>query len=254
MTIKIDSADLRLLERSEARAFRVERGGAFNAIFDVTEDQALDGQAVKFDTPFKYKGDWIALRAGCFGDTAGKRVGVWIDHEGALEVASTDDALEVMIDDDGVQFRLDLGSCKLGPVVARLCQSDNRSSMSVGSDILEEHKETIAGERVRVVTRAKLKEISLCKEGAAGENAYAFVVDKTVTPKPVAGTRSATMKAAQILHRVSRTVRRLKAQAVETYGDAKPAKRRPMTVSESNRLQSEQNERLIARTRAMHFF
>jgi hypothetical protein len=36
------------------------------------------------------------------------------------------------------------------------------------------------------------------------DNAFAMLVDTTVTPKPVAGSRSATFNAAQALHRVSR--------------------------------------------------
>ena len=53
--IQIDTADARLLERNEARAYRVERGGPLNAIFDVVENQALDGQFAKFGIPFPYK-------------------------------------------------------------------------------------------------------------------------------------------------------------------------------------------------------
>lgn len=252
--IVVEAADLRTLERSESRAFRVEKGGAMNAIVDVVDGQALDGQAVKFDVPFPYKNEWIMLRAGCFGDTPRGRVGFWIDHEGSLEVASTDDALELMVDDVGLQFRLDLEECKLGPVIARMCQSDNRASISVGSDILAEHKETIAGERVRVVTRANLKEVTICKEGAAGENAFAYLVDKSLTPKPVAGARSATFLAAQMLHKVSRKVRKLKASVAATYDDRE--QRRPIrwpTLEESNRAQTAETERLQKQARASLF-
>jgi len=162
--IQIDTADARLLERNEARAYRVEHGGPLNAIFDVVENQALDGQFAKFGIPFPYKGDWVMLESGCFGKTSNGRIGFWIDHEAAMEVASTGDALEVVIDDDAGQFRLDLGKCKLGPLIARICQSDNRSAMSVGSDILDERKETIHGQTVRVVTRALIKEITYARK------------------------------------------------------------------------------------------
>src|SRR5437899_8874050 len=113
--IVIDTVDARLLERNEARAYRVECGGAMNAIFDVVEGQALDGQVVKFDVPFPYKGGLIMLRSGCFGDIHNRRVTFRLDHEASMEVASTDDALDIIADDDGVQFRLDLSKCKLGP-------------------------------------------------------------------------------------------------------------------------------------------
>ena len=198
--------------------------------------------------PFPYKGDWVMLEPGCFGKTSNGRIGFWIDHEAAMEVANTDDALEVVIDDDAGQFRLDLGKCKLGPLIARICQTDNRSAMSVGSDILDERKETIDGQTVRVVTRALIKEITLCKEGAAGENAFAFVVDKSFTPKPAAGSRSATFSAARALHKVSRNMRKLKAQIAETY-NAPPPLRRSMTVDRLNRMQTAETKR-TAGTRA----
>lgn len=191
------------------------------------------------------------LEPGCFGKTSNGRIGFWIDHEAAMEVANTDDALEVVIDDDAGQFRLDLGKCKLGPLIARICQSDNRSAMSVGSDILDERKETIDGQTVRVVTRALIKEITLCKEGAAGENAFAFVVDKSFTPKPAAGSRSATFSAARALHKVSRNMRKLKAQIAETY-NAPPPLRRSMTVDRLNRMQTAETKRLQARARTVH--
>jgi len=250
--IQIDTADARLLERNEARAYRVQSGGAMNAIFDVVEDQALDGQVVKFDVPFPYKGDLIMLRAGCFDDDNNQRVTFRLDHEASMEVASTDDALDIIADDDGVQFRLDLGKCKLGPMIAQMCKSDNRSAMSVGSQILDERKETINGQTVRVVTRARMTEISLCGEGAAGENAFAMVVDKTFTPKPVAGSRSATFNAAQALHKVARKVRNLKAQIAATYDAPPPPVRPSMTVGESNRLQTLETERMQKHARLLH--
>ncbi|OSJ22064.1 HK97 family phage prohead protease [Bradyrhizobium japonicum] len=251
MTIVIDPADLRSLERSEARAFRVERGGAMNVIFDVVEDQALDGQILKFNEVFTHKGERVALGSGCFGDISNRRVGFWIDHQASFEVASTDDALSVMIDDEGVQFRLDLDQCKDGPMVARMCNSGNRASMSVGCDILAERKEEIDGETVRVITRARLTELTICAEGAAGDNAFAFVVDKTATPRPVAGHRSATFRAAQMLHKLSRKVRSLKAQAISTSGTL-PRPRRSMTLDQLNSFQTAEIERLQAVARGRH--
>jgi hypothetical protein len=123
--------------------------------------------------------------------------------------------------------------------------------MSVGCDILEEHPETIDGHSVRVVTRARLREASICKEGAAGDNAFAMVVDKTFTPKPVAGSRSAAFNAAHALHKVSRKVRKLKTQIAATY-DAPPPVRRSMTVDELNGLQTAETERLVAHSRKVH--
>jgi hypothetical protein len=244
--IEIDSASLRSLERSEARASRIQRGGAMNALFDVVDDQALDGLVVKFDKPFPYKGELILLKTGCFGDHNNRRVGFQIDHD--VEVASTDDAVSVMIDDDGIQFRLDLAKCELGSVIARMCSIDNRASMSVGCDILNERREELDGKSVRVVTRAHLNEITLCKEGCAPD-AFAMVVSKSVTPKPVAGSRTSTLRAGQRLHHVSRAVRKLKAQVITTYDDTKPVKVPRFSVEQTNRWQTEETERLQALAR-----
>lgn len=252
--ITIDAADLRSLERSEARAFRVDRGGALNAVFDVVDDLALDGQFVAFNVPFPYRNDRVMLKPGCFSNVTNQRVAFLVDHEGSMEVASTDDALDLMIDDDGAQFRLDLGRCKNGYVLAQMCKVDSRSAMSHGCDILAEHRETIAGQSVRVITRARLKEITLCKEGAAGDNAFAVVVDKTVTPKPLAGSRSLFFNTARTLSKVARTVRKLKASVAATYGERE--RMRPLrwpTLEESNRAQTEETERLQRQAKASIF-
>lgn len=252
--IVIDAADARLLKRSETKAYRVERGGFMSAVFDVVDDLALDGQFVAFNVPFPYRGDIVMLKPGCFGNVAKQRVGFWVDHDSSTEAGSTDDSLELMIDDDGAQFRLDLARCKSGFVLAQMCKVDSRSAMSHGSDILAEHRETIAGQSVRVITLARLKEITLCKEGAAGENAFAMVVDKTVTPKPVAGSRSMLFNASRTLSKVSRTVRKLKASVAATYGDREQrhAIRWP-TLEESNRAQTAETERLQRQARASLF-
>jgi len=195
------------------------------------------------------------LRSGCFGDIKNRRVGFRIDHEDSMEVASTDDALSVMIDDEGIQFRLDLGRCKAGPIIARMCSTDNRASMSVGCDIFDERKEVIDGETVRVVTRARLSELTLCKEGCAGESAFAMVVEKTFTPKPVAGTRSVNFRVGQMLHKVSRGVRKLKAQAAAIYGEReqRPKIRWP-TIDESNRMETAEIARLQEHSRRYNLF
>jgi hypothetical protein len=88
----------------------------------------------------------------------------------------------------------------------RVC-SDNRNQLN----LLEERTKNIAGYDVRVVSRARLREISLCKNGAAGENAFAFLVDTTLTPKPVAGSRSKKFHDYNAMYKVSRKVREIKA-------------------------------------------
>jgi hypothetical protein len=87
----------------------------------------------------------------------------------------------------------------------------NREAMSVHCDILDSQIKTIAGHEVQVVSRARLKEISLCKNGAAGDNAFAMLVDTTVTPKPVAGSRTKKFHTYNAMYKISRKLRELKA-------------------------------------------
>jgi hypothetical protein len=254
--IVIPEADLRVLERSTNLVGRGGRGIHGSAILPSIKNRALDGQACLFDVAFAYGNDVILLKPNCFGDLTNKRVGFRLDHIDSAELASTDDgALALMGDDKRIQFRVLLEKCKHGSVIARMCEIDSRSAVSIGCDITREHKETIAGHSVRVVTRAVLKEVSVVKEGAAGDNAFAVLVDTTATPKPVAGQRSATLETGQILHRISRKVKALKASIAATYGTSeqpKPMPRRPMTMDQFIRLhsQSDETERLQALARS----
>jgi hypothetical protein len=251
VSISIDPASLRLLERSEARAYRIERGGAMNAIVDVIDDQAIDGKLLKFNTPFSYKGHLVMLRNGCFGDKINHRVALYLDHEPVTELGLTDDAVSVVIDEEIAQFRVDLAKCRLAPAIARMVAIDNRSSTSVGCDILSEHREDIDGKSVRVVTRATLREVTICAQGAAGENAFCFVVSKSFTPPPIAGSRSATLQAAGKLHKVTRKIKALKASMSERHESRPPSTKRTYSLDELNRLASLDIERLQDRARQL---
>jgi Caudovirus prohead serine protease len=243
--------DMRVLEKGAARAAHIRSGGLRNAMFHDVKDRAIDGQSNRFNVPFPYGNGNIMLKPNCFGDLTNKKVGFRIDHIDSSELADTDGALSLMVDDERIQFRLDLEKCERGFAVARMCEIDSRSAVSIGCDITEEHNETIAGHSVRVVTRARLREISVCKDGCAGDDAFAVLVDTTATPKPVAGSRSATFNAAHALHKVSRKVRKLRAQIAAMY-DAPPPVRWSMTLGESNRLQTLETERLQEYARLIH--
>ena len=185
--------DERALERNNASLERFQRGGVMNVIFNDIKDRAIDGQVIKFNVPFPYGNGLVMFKPGSFGDVSNRTVGFHIDHIGSTCVGDTDSALELMVDDDGIQFRLDLKKTERSSVVARMCEVGSRNAMSVGCDILDENDETIAEHTVRVVERARLREITLCKEGCAGDNAFAMLVDTTVTPKPVASMRVVPM-------------------------------------------------------------
>jgi HK97 family phage prohead protease len=248
--IFIDAADLRVFERGQAVVERYNRGGFMNALMGEVTNRALDGQANPFNKAFPYRNSVVLLKAGCFGKLNDHKVRFLIDHNENCEVADTDDALELMVDSDGIQFRLDLEKTRRGNVIARMCEVDNRASISVGCDILEEHDETINGKTVRIITRARLREISVCQAGAAGDDAFGMLVDTTVTPKPAAGSRSSAFRAGQIVHKLSRKVRALKTTIAAMYDDKPPQRQWSMTIDESNREQTAEVERLQQRARS----
>jgi HK97 family phage prohead protease len=255
----LDAREWRSVERNRSRVDRGQRGGYQNAIFNSIKDRALDGQIIRFNIPFPYKDGIVMFEPDAFGDVEDHRVAFCIDHELETEVASTDDGLLLVVDDDGIQFRLDLERAARGYVLGHLCEVGNREAMSVGCDLLEETTKTIAGHDVRVVSRARLREISLCNNGAAGDNAFAFIVDTTITPKPAAGLRSKKFHDYNALYKVSRKVREIKATntAVLALQERLALLRSgsepidwSMTVHHSNHLQSLDIEQLQNERRA----
>jgi HK97 family phage prohead protease len=260
VTIIVDSRDIRALERGHNRYERCQRGGYRNALFNSIKDRALDGQVIRFNIPFEYKDSLVMFEPDAFGDVEDHCVSFCIDHELETAVASTDHGLQLIVDDDAIQFRLDLERAANGYVVARLCEIGNREAMSVCCDILEERTKTIAGYDVRVVNRARLREISLCNNGAAGDNAFAFLVDTTITPKPVAGSRSKKFQDYNALYKVSRKVRAIKATNIAVLSLQErlallSSELTPidwsMTVHHSNHLQSLEFEQLQNERRAV---
>jgi uncharacterized caspase-like protein len=93
--------------------------------------------------------------------------------------------------------------------------------------------------------------VTFCARGAAGDEAFAYLVDKTFTPAPTAGSRSATFNAAQKLHKVSRQVKALKASMAETHERRPQSAKRTYTLDELNRLATLDTERLQDRARQL---
>jgi hypothetical protein len=102
--------------------------------------------------------------------------------------------------------------------------------------------------------------VSLLKAGAAGDNAFAILVDTTTTPKPVAGSRSAMFNLGQKLFSVSRKVRNMKAtntavlalqDRLALLGGEPALLSRTMTIDRSNHLQSLYIQRLQTEQRAV---
>lgn len=259
--IDIGLRDMRVLQRGHDRYERCQTGGYRNAIYNTIKNRALDGQALKFNTPFPYpnKNRYVMFEPDAFGDLDQCTVAFCVDHELSSEVATTDNGLSLIVDNDAIQFRLDLEKATNGYAIAHMCEIGNREAMSVHCDILESRTKTIAGQTVQVVSRAKLKEISLCKNGAAGDDAFAMLVDTTVTGKPIAGSRSRKFQGYNAMYKISRKVRELKASSLALIGIADRVavldnKAQPivwsMTACQSNRFETEWYDRMQAQRRA----
>jgi hypothetical protein len=139
VTINIDAPDIRKALRRRDAADRCRHGGYRAAIFNSVKNRALDGQAFKFNMPIPYRDGVIMFLPDTFGDVEDHNVAFCIDHELNTEVASTDDGLELIVDDDSIRFRLNLERAKRGHVLARLCEVGNREAISIGFNILDEH-------------------------------------------------------------------------------------------------------------------
>jgi hypothetical protein len=83
-----------------------------------------------------------------------------------------------------------------------------------------------------------------------------MLVDTTVTPKPVAGSRSTTFEAGHALHKVSRKIKALKSEVAAMYDTPRrdAALRKPTSVSihQMNRWQTDETEALVAYSKRMH--
>jgi len=241
--------DMRPLERGQERVARYKRGGYQNALFADVNNRALDGESMQFNTVFDYKGTKVLIKAGAFGDISSNSVSFCRDHIASSACASTDDgALELMVDDEAIRFRLNLSKVKGGEIIARLCEIGDRDATSIGCDILEESDHDIGGEMVRVITKAKLREISACSLGAY-KGAFCQLVDTTVTPKPTSGSESNTFKAGRILHKVNRQIKAMRQRHSDVPA---PRPKFAMTVEQSNRLHTEETEALQQRSRGSH--
>jgi phage head maturation protease len=209
--IVTNAHDWRVLKNGHERAERCQSGGYRNAIFGSVKNRALDGQFVKFNVPISYNDTLIMFPPDAFGDIGQYTVGFRVDHEASSEVATTSNGLSLIVDDDSIQFRLDLEQATNGYLIAHLCEIGNREGMSIGFEFLEERTKIIAGHSVRVISRARLIEGSIVKNGAAGVNAFAYLVDTTVTPKPVAGTRTKKFQTYNAMYKVSSQLRAMRA-------------------------------------------
>ncbi|MER8913735.1 HK97 family phage prohead protease [Mesorhizobium sp. M0761] len=146
----------------------------------VFERPALRGFATTYGQPFERDG-LVAFLPGCFSASlAADVVNVQIDHIGSTAVGDTRAGLRVVDHADGLAFEFELPPTQGGAVLASMVASNGRTDVSVGVDVLASTEKELRGHKVRLVTKAKLREISVCKAGAV-RHASVRLIDLAAT-------------------------------------------------------------------------
>lgn len=146
----------------------------------VFERPALRGFATTYGQPFERDG-LVAFLPGCFSASlAADVVNVQIDHIGSTSVGDTRAGLRFVDHADGLAFEFELPPTQGGAVLAAMVASNGRTDVSVGVDVIESAEKAFRGHTVRLVTKAKLREISVCKAGAV-RHASVRLIDLAAT-------------------------------------------------------------------------
>ncbi|MER8664399.1 HK97 family phage prohead protease [Mesorhizobium sp. M1148] len=146
----------------------------------VFERPALRGFATTYGQPFERDG-LVAFLPGCFAASlAADVVNVQIDHIGSTSVGDTRAGLRFVDHADGLAFEFELPPTQGGAVMAAMIASNGRTDVSVGVDVLASTEKELRGHKVRLVTKAKLREISVCKAGAV-RHASVRLIDLAAT-------------------------------------------------------------------------
>jgi|GEM_PF-6315550 len=166
--------------------------------------KCMDGLATKYDKIVVVDGEKRAFVPGCFEMSlrSNRPIQFLVQHNAPNLVATSRDNLSVIDDPKvGLTFRLRVPNTMVGQIAARMVEAGSRTAMSIGYSIEDDEVHDIAGHRVRLITRADLKEISLVKAGAI-RHAFAMIVDGARTPAPRAGAMSMDFKLASINHQL----------------------------------------------------
>lgn len=138
----------------------------------------IQGWACLFDQAFAHEGRIVYLKNGCLNASieSPQRVRMLFDHKAEREVASTTGGLQLERTPVGLAFRLDLNNSERAHEIFSTVDSGGRACVSVGISFEDYETKEIQGNKVDVVARAKLHEVSLVKAGAI-ERTFAEVVD-----------------------------------------------------------------------------
>lgn len=112
---------------------------------------------------------WEAFATGAFAPSlmSGKAISAYTEHEAIGLFATTSDRLELIQDQWGLAFRVQLRhGDEHQEDLARKVAVGDCSEMSVGYRTIREHTVTIEGKTVHVLDECDLSEISICRRGA----------------------------------------------------------------------------------------
>ncbi|TIN94615.1 MAG: hypothetical protein E5Y03_31875 [Mesorhizobium sp.] len=182
------------LERHAARAQTAVRLGArlpggvsglmlANHAESLMDKPAVRGFAATYGTPFYHKGVLTALMPGCFTASLASRGNVefQLEHDDNIVFGSTATGLAFIDTPDGLAFEFPVPKSQAGAILLSMVASGDRPDISVSADILDSTTREIQGHDVRVVTKATLREISACRDGAIGES-HVRLVDLAEAP------------------------------------------------------------------------
>jgi len=252
--IKIDAADMRIIERNHQRYAGIyERIRAYRmASTAANVALSIDGYAIVYDEPLLYDDEIWSFEPGCFSHSLRSNNEIYLqyDHDEGQRLASTRNALRFADDENGLAFRVELDDIENSASIKRMVDSGRRAAVSVG--IKNEHTYTkiIGKHRVRFIAKADLIECSLVGQGKCAD-AFAGVVRsdlEDLTP----GEKGPMFKLNFAGHRIQRlrdiaakrgnVIRELSTRLDRacTNLDRQPA----MTLSQSNHLQTLETERL----------
>ncbi|RUW17379.1 HK97 family phage prohead protease [Mesorhizobium sp. M4B.F.Ca.ET.013.02.1.1] len=129
----------------------------------------IGGYATKWWNLHVFGSTIDAFARTCFDQSIvfGKDVKFLVNHDWKKEVGGTSNGLELMADPDGLAFRYPLPDTDLGREALSMIRSGGgQAGMSVGYKVLEQKSVEIDRQKVRVLTRCDLSEISIVKVGA----------------------------------------------------------------------------------------
>lgn len=217
----------------------------------------LRGLAASVNRPFPYANGIYVFCSGCFDEHADAEIGLRIDHNPSSQFASVRFGECFRNMEAGLVLQYAIPPTRKAHDAVASIDADGRIAMSVGlADVVSETRR-VAGFDVEFVTKAKLEEVSICRQGAVRQ-AFCNVVDaKHAMPidefcvSAEFGRLAAFHNVQEHLARLLSDLGNLKADHVSD--NERPAKR-ACTLADSNRWQQERHEELAKQNRTRWWF